>query len=161
PGGAETRFYSIAMGQLPDRPASAEPAFNGATAFQKGYLEDFRGTEEGHLPKGWEGDDAINVMKTGGRARLEVSAKGLHQLALPPLMIHNNFFCECEFQLLLGPRLELTLQGQDTGRDLTLRANASSGQSTGVAALLAVGLADLDAKESTKAADPEGQFRLR
>jgi hypothetical protein len=160
PGGPETRFYSIAVGHVADRPAAKDTPVDGATAFKKGYQEDFRTTADGYFPPGWKGDDAIHVMKTGGRARLEVSAKGMHFVNLPPLAISGDFYCECEFQLMLGPRLELTLEGKG-GRDLTLRANASAGRSTGVAALLNVALADLDPKESTKAADPLGQFRLR
>src|SRR5262249_45100147 len=135
----------------PPAPESSLPTFR----------EDFTKTTEGELPKGWEGTAAVSVRKGGDRPHLTVTDPGQHDVTLPAFPLPKNFFVECNFRLGLGPHLELTLEGRDGGRNLVLEANASSGRSTGVAALLAVGLADLDAKENTKAADPEGQFRLR
>ena len=124
------------------------------------FREDFARVEEGALPEGWAGDDAIVVRRGDDRARLEVSGKGQHAVTLSKVRIEGDFYLECEFALAWEhPRLELTLAGKEGAPDLTLAATAT-GAGTNVSSTLRVILADLDPRESTKLLDPP-LYKLR
>jgi len=96
-------------------------------AFQKGYAEEFREVVEGGLPEGWEGDDAISVLRQD-RPRLEVWDKNAHTVTLPPLAIRGNFYLEWEAVLAWEVQsLDVKLLGADGAPDLTVVAVATGG----------------------------------
>lgn len=63
---------------------------------------DFTAVEEGDLPPGWEGPDAVGVRKDGDRAWIEASTKGLHEVKSPTFSLAGDFHLEMKAALGKG-----------------------------------------------------------
>lgn len=59
-------------------------------------------TQEGDLPKGWQGPDALSVRKDGDRAWIEASSAGSHEMKSPKFDVATDFDLDLSVELRKG-----------------------------------------------------------